>query len=63
MYSAELPLKQAKSEPNIWSAVLALDAKYNHYRFLNSQLRTLYIKVKELFPSSSFSSSCVLFGI
>ena len=42
--SSELYLKQSKSETNIWSAVLALDAKYNHYRFNNSQLRTLYIK-------------------
>jgi hypothetical protein len=44
--SSDLYLKQSKrvTEPNIWSAVLALDAKYNHYRFNNSQLRNLYIK-------------------
>ncbi len=38
MYSESSLKQQSKSEPNIWNAVLALDAKYNHYRFHNSQL-------------------------
>ena len=46
MYSESASLKQSKSEPNIWSAILALDAKYNHYRFHNSQL-SMKLKIIE----------------
>jgi hypothetical protein len=38
MYYKSLLKQQSKSEPNNWNAVLALDAKNNHYRFHNLKL-------------------------